>query len=432
MNISKILIFLILASSASFAQQKISLGQCQKSAMENYPAFRQKALLIKSNEIKQDNISNNWYPKIDFNAQATYQSEVTKVDVNMPDIIIPGTGVKFEIPPIDIPSPYKDQYKFTLDINQTLYDGGIYSAQANVENASLAMSEQAIEVELYQLKEKVNQFFFLSLLMQENSKLIDIMRNNINERIKVVESGIRNGVALQTNLDFLNAELLKLEQKKTELEMNKAMALKSLSLLSKIKFNNSDEFEYPNYNLNENGISRPELHLFQLQKDLTESTNSIAKSRRLPKVFAFAQTGYGRPGMNMLSNEFDAFYFVGIKLNWNIWDWNTTNNDLQYSQIQKEIIETKKESFDENISIALEKELNEINKYKSLMETDVKIIELKSKIAKTSAVKLDNGVITPVDYIYDLNEEVQAKINLETRKIQLQQSIINYNTLKGN
>jgi hypothetical protein len=46
-------------------------------------------------------------------------------------------------------------------------------------------------------------------------------------------------------------------------------------------------------------------------------------------------------------------------LNWNIWDWNTTNNELQYSQIQKEIIETKKESFDENISIALEKELNE-------------------------------------------------------------------------
>jgi outer membrane protein TolC len=432
MRIIIVLIALFIANSAIFAQQKISLEQCQKSAMENYPAFKQKGLLVKSNEIKQDNISNNWYPKLDFNAQATYQSEVTKVDVNMPDIIIPGSGVKFEIPPIDIPSPYKDQYKFTLDINQMIYDGGIYSAQAKVENASLAMSEQAIEVELYQLKEKINQFYFLSLLMQENLKLIEIMRININERVKVVESGIRNGVALQSNHDYLNAELLKLEQKRTELELNKNMALKSLSLLSKISISGTEELIYPNYKINSGEFNRPEYKLFESQKELAESTNSIAESKRLPKVFAFAQTGYGRPGMNMLSNEFEPFYFVGIKLNWNIWDWNTTNNDIQYSQIQKQIIETKKESFTENINIALEKETNEINKLIILIDTDSKIIELKSKITKTSASKLDNGVITPADYIFDLNEEVQAKINLETRKIQLQQSIINYNTLKGN
>lgn len=432
MKIKILILALIFSNMALIAQQKISLEQCQKSAMENYPSFKQKDLLNKSNQIKLDNISKNWYPKMDFNTQATYQSDITKVDVKMPEIFVPGTGVKFEIPPIDIKSPSKDQYKFSIDINQMLYDGGINSSQEKVENANLAVSEQAVEVELYQLKEKINQFYFLSLMMQENLKLIEIMKSNINERIKVVESGIRNGVALQSNHDYLSAELLKLEQKRTELEMNKSMALKSLSLLSKISISGTEELIYPNYEINSGEFTRPEFKLFETQKELTESANSIAESKRLPKVFAFAQGGYGRPGLNMLSNEFDPYYIVGLKLSWNIWDWGTTNNDKQSSQIQNQIIETKKESFTENINIALEKETSEINKLKILIDTDSKIIELKSKITKTSASKLDNGVITPADYILDLNEEMQAKINLETRKVQLQQSIINYNTLKGN
>jgi hypothetical protein len=63
---------------------------------------------------------------------------------------------------------------------------------------------------------------------------------------------------------------------------------------------------------------RPELQLFDLQSEQIEiSKNTISKKVIYPN--AFAQAGYGNPGLNMLDNSFQTFT-CSVKAHWNVFE----------------------------------------------------------------------------------------------------------------
>ena len=140
-------------------------------------------------DLKIQNIGVSWDPQLNLNGQASYQSEVTKVSV--------------PIPGINIPSPSRDQYKVYLDIKQTIYDGGFSSASKSVEKSSLAADLQNFEVEVYSLNDKVNQLYFMILLMTENENVMKLKLSVLDERIKVLESGFKNGMVTARDVDLL-------------------------------------------------------------------------------------------------------------------------------------------------------------------------------------------------------------------------------------
>jgi len=152
----------------------------------------------------------------------------------------------------------------------------------------------------------------------------------------------------------------------------------------------------------------------------------------MPKVYAFVQGGYGRPGLNMLSNNFEAYYMVGANFKWTLWDWNKNRKDRKVLDVQKKMIQDKREMFDVNLNIDLQNRLSTIVKLEEALKRDNQIVELRSRITKTSASRFENGVITSSDYLADLNAEKVAKINLETHRIQLVQAKANYLLAKGN
>src|SRR5665647_1143758 len=158
-----------------------------------------------------------WNPQMNLNGQATYQSEVTKVSV--------------PIPGISIPSPSKDQYKAYLDVKQTIYDGGTTEANRSVEKSGLAAELQNFEVEIYSLHEKVNQFYFTILLMKENEEVMKLKRSVLDERIRVMESGFKNGIVTARDLDILKAERLLTEQQISEIHAEKLSGLGALGIL---------------------------------------------------------------------------------------------------------------------------------------------------------------------------------------------------------
>ncbi len=82
--------------------------------------------------------------------------------------------------------------------------------------------------------------------------------------------------------------------------------------------------------------TRLEYNLFSLQQQKAESLKKLASSRLVPKLWAYGQAGYGRPGFNMLLNEFDDFYIIGAKLSWNFYNWNKTRNEKSILDLQKE------------------------------------------------------------------------------------------------
>ena len=411
-NITTIL-FLIF-SIASYSQQKLTIEECYALAEKNYPLAKQINLLQQKSTYEIDALNKAKLPKIDLNAQATYQSHVIGLPTTLP-------GVE---------SLNKDQYRATLDVNQLLYNGGMIAANTKLKEAQTLTQQQQVEVNLYQLKSRINYSYMMILLWQDQRELLFAKQNTIYSKIKEVKSGVKNGAILPASEQVLEAELLKLEQALTENAFQRIEEIQNLSSLTTTTIAENAVLERPITAFKANG-TRPEIKFFDLQQDQIEASKNIIAKSNSPKLNAFGQAGYGNPGLNMLNNSFEDFYIVGLKLNWNVLDWNKSKTDKQALDIAKEVVATEKETFETNNQMQLNELQSEISKIEIIIKTDSQIIHLREKVVQSSDSQLRNGVITSSDYITELNQLFDAKTNQKVHQTQLELAKINYQTIKG-
>ncbi|MGV1012406.1 MAG: TolC family protein [Flavobacterium sp.] len=410
---------LVLLSLVVNAQQKLTLEDCYALANKNYPIAKQAELLQQKNTYEIDALKKGKLPKIDLNAQVTYQSEVTELPIKIPNVVVT---------PLN-----KDQYRATLDVNQLIYNGGVIDANAKLKEAQTKTQQQQVAVSLYQLKTRINQYYFSILLLQEKEALLISKQEQLNSRIKEVQSGVKYGAILPASEKVLEAEILKIKQQLIEIKSDKTKLLQNLATLTYSPIENTTKLVKPNFTIDfKKESNRPELKLFDLQSQQIETSSILLSKNQLPKVNAFGQAGYGNPGLNMLSNSFETFYMVGLKANWNVFDWNKTKAEKQALSVSKEIINSEKETFTINYQMQLQEFENEIKKNQDILATDTEIIDLRNTILKSSDSQLKNGVITSSDYIVEFTNLYEAKTNQKLHEIQLELAKANYQVIKGN
>jgi outer membrane protein TolC len=422
-----IAVILIFYYAHSQELDTINLELCREQAVKNNPVVKQIVLLDAILALKQKNLNASYYPHLNLNGQASYQSEVTTIEMNIP------TNPYFSSNDMAIDPISKDMYKLTLDISQVIYDWGTKSKQYDVEIMNYNVDKQGVEVELYTLKNRIDDLYFSVLVLQENSKIIQVMKDDINSKLQRVESAVRNGVMQASEADILKAEIIKIDQQMIDILADIQSGIGMLRDLTDLEIKNdaflvlSDVSADPN----EYEISRPEYSLLNLQQDRLKAMDGVISNKIRPRFSGFGQAGIGRPGLNMLSNTFDPFYTFGIRLSWNMWDWNQNRNERQILGIQQDIISTQKETFEKNLNVTLERHRSNILKYEELIKQDDEIIRLRSQICQAGSSQLDNGVITASDYLTYLTAESQARLNKEVHKIFLIKSRINYLSSQG-
>lgn len=420
---SKLLITfgLIVIGCQLAAQDKpiLTLEQCYNYASTNSPLAQQKALTITAGKMSEKNQNLKWLPEVNLNAQATYQSDVTSFPLKLPGI--------------NVEELSKDQYKGTLDIMQPIYDGGIISNQKKLQNISTNIESQKVEVDLYQLKSKVNAYFFTALLMDENIKLMQIVQQDLSNNIKKVSAQAENGIATNSNVDVLKAERLKAAQKIIEFEATKKGAVEMLEILTGTTIDGNTSFAKPvNAEAASEAVSlRPELKLFDFQKQQFQQQSKLINAKANPKFSFFTTGGYGRPGLNMLMNEFRWYYLGGVKLTIPIMSQFTKQKEKNVVKIQEQIVDKQRENFLSNNKQQQVQQKNEVEKYKALVATDAEIVQLRTKIKDNASFKLANGIITSSDYVTELNAENQAMLNQKLHEIQWLQAQYNYQLILG-
>ena len=413
-----LLILLIVFLNPS--RDSLKLSQCYERVYERYPNAYEKILYQENSELRLKNLNINYLPQVSLKGQATYQSDVPMIKLNLPNFKIPESS--------------KDRYQLTLDVKQTIYDGGTTSSLKDIEISQLTADKQKIEVELFSLKQKVNDLYFSVLLLQEKKNVTDILINDLKSRIKELESKVENGIVPKSNLYILQAQLLQSEQEMENTETDRVASLNMLGELMDTKIDTKSRLIIPDpkiENLEFSADYRPEYKLFELQKQQYDIMKSNVSSRSIPKLSAFGQAGYGRPGLNILDNTFQPYYMVGLNLTWNPINWNSNNNEIQIYDVNKKIIDKQKETFDKNLHVSLEKYKSDILKFESLLSKDEEIISLREKIVSSTASQLQNGSITSTTYLTELNNKSQALLTQRTHRLQLIQSKINFLTTKG-
>ena len=409
-------ILILMINLVAFGQQNLSLHECYQLVEKNYPLVKQHQLLAQQNQLDTEIISNSKLPQFNLDAQATYQSDVIQLPAAMSSI----------------EPQNKDQYRATLSVNQLIYNGGFTNANLKVKSAQLKTKQKQVDATIYQLKAQINQLYFSILLTQENFKLLEAKKNLLESKLKEVQSGVKNGLLLPSSDSVLEAELLKIKQQFIEVESSKTSLIETLSSLIGQEINSVTNFESPLLKTQlQHGINRPELDLFHLKKEEIKNYESLISKQNSPQINGFLTGGYGNPGLNMLDNSFQTFYTVGVKLHWNVFDWNSNKKQKEVVAINKDFIENETEVFKLNTNIELNKQQKEIEKISAFINSDVEIIELRKKVLKTLDSQLKNGVITSSVYITEFTNLFESENTLLKHHIQSELAKANYNTIKG-
>lgn len=401
------LVFFIILGWVVCAHGQLTLEACQEKARANFPLVRQFELIQRSTAYNISNAGKGYLPQASIMARATYQSEVTQIPVNIPN---------FLIEPLS-----KDQYQVVAELNQVVWDGGMISSHKKLTEANAAIEVQQIEVELYQLRERVNQVFFGILLLDENLKHLEILENELQTQYQRITAYVNNGLANATDLDITRVELLNTHQRKTELVETRSAFIQMLSALTGDEIHDRIQLEKPlsDFPAQSTAINRPELRLFEARQELSLARNEMISAKNLPKLGVFLQGGYGKPGLNMLENEFSPFYIGGVRLSWNLGGFYSQNNERQLLSLQNESIDIQKESFLFTTSLEITRQQSEVNKLRQMLSNDNEIISLRNNIKKAAEVKLENGIISVSDLVREINAENLARQNRTLHEIQL-------------
>jgi len=410
----------IFMPAAKAQSPALTIDQCYRLARANYPLIKQQDLITKTREYSVSNASKGYLPAFSVNGTANYQSAVTTLPFTIP------------IKGFSLPQYSKEQYKIYGELDQTLYDGGVIRNQKQTAQANEAIQQQNIEVELYALYDRVNQLFFGALLINEQLRQNDLLKQDVQNGIDKTKALVANGTAFRSSVDELQAQLLQTEQARIELTSARKAYLDMLSLFINTPLNDNTKLEKPATPLITDAITRPELLAYDFQKKTYDLQYKMLKTQLVPKLGLFVQGGYGRPGLNFLDNNFAWYYEGGLRLSWNLGALYTLKNQKQLMDIGQKTLDVQKETFLFNTSLTQKQQNAQISKYQDLVKTDDEIIRIRQSVKTAAAAQLENGVLSAHDYINEVNAEDQARQNRILHEMQLLQEQYSYQNTIGN
>jgi len=397
-----------------------TLEECQQAAEKNYPQIRQYGLIEKTTQLTVANIQKGWLPQVSAQAQATYQSDVTAWPSEM-KAMMSGMG-------IDMKGLTKDQYRVGIDVQQTIYDGGVIGSQKRIAREQGKVQTAQNEVHIYNVRKRVNEMYFGLLLLDEQIKLNTDLQTLLAGNERKLESMTRRGTAAESDLQSVKAERLNAVQKGTELASQKQMLQCMLSTFCGIEVNNiqKPQVKADGRNLTA-GNQRPELKLLDAQISVLNAQERALNAALMPKVGVFAQGFYGYPGLNMfedmMRHKWSLNGLVGARVTWTIGALYTRKNDKAKLQLQRDMTENSREVFLFNNNLEQIQQNENIERYQKLMAHDGEIISLRQALRQAAESKLAHGIIDVNDLVREINQENAACVQQSVHEIEMLKEI---------
>lgn len=411
------LIFLLLMVPVSALGQ--TLEACQQAAERNYPLIRQYGLIEKTTAVTVSNLRKGWLPQLSATAQATYQSAVTAFPDDMQSL--------YQQMGITMEGLSKSQYRIGLDVQQSVYDGGNIRSQKEIARRQGEVQAAQNEVNLYNVRKRVNELFFSLLMVEEQIKLNADLQALLSGNEKKLASMLKGGTAAESDYQNVKAERLNAVQQMTGLQSQRTSLVRMLSLFCGMEIKTAVKPAVGHPTPSAQICLRPELKAIDAQLRLADSQEKALDAALRPRLGVFAQGYYGYPGYNMfedmMRHRLSWNGMIGARLTWNIGALYTRKNDKARLQFQRETAEVSRDRFLFDNRLEQIGQQENIDRYRKQMAEDDEIIALRLSIRKAAESKLAHGIIDVNDLVKEINNENAARVQQAMHEIEMLKEI---------
>lgn len=407
------------------AGRSVQLAALQQSAVDSDPRTRELALQRAQTDARLRNIEVEKLPAVSVDALAQYQSDVPTAPFTLPN----GQPI-FTTP--------KATYDTYLRIDQRLFDPTL-RAQAAIERGQLAESQARVKTAVFAVRQEVNDAFFAAASLQQRANALGATIDELTARLRETAARAREGTALPADAAAVEATLLQRKQDEEELRANRRAALARLTKLTGQPVGEDDVLELPALasavaearRAPEAARTRPEYEQFSRTRDRLERQGDAAAAQDLPQLSAFTRLGYGRPGLNFISDQFETYAVGGVQLRWKAWTWGTAKREREALTVQQQIVDAEQAAFAKGLGEAIESDLATIDRLQSALSMDDRIMTLREEVDRSTKLRFDEGVVTASEYLDRNAELLQARFARAGHLVDMAQASARFLTTLG-
>ena len=420
----RIFFIIILLPILLFAQsKKLTIEESIKIGLANSSLIKISESNLRSSDAKITEATSKMFPKLSLSAGYTY------MNLNDPKEIGLGPVGMEVINPFYL-------YGMQLSIQQPLFTGfQISSSRSAAENSYEAMNfehQKNINNKALEIYSAFWNFFKAQKQYELTQEYLTSLKDNLKQTKDFLDNGlVTMNDYLKIKVQVSNAEVSLIDAK-NNMEIARASFNKSLGIPlsepTEINANYSSlqqqTYEYQDL-LNEALNNRNELKSLEYNIKAGEDRVTAANSGWWPKLYASGNFFLYNANAETFSidNEKLQAWFVGLSLNWDLWDWGYTSS--QSAQAEESALQSE-----ESLNLLREQiELETYNAYLNLNSQKEKINV--SQLAVESAE--ENLRLTQQKYDYNLatsNDLIDAEVGVLDAKTKLAFSNADYELAK--
>jgi outer membrane protein len=323
--------------------------------------------------------------------------------------------------------------KLTADasvrLDQHLYDPTLEPRRA-LARADLAESEARVRSTLFTLRQEVNEAFFTAALLQEQIGALDASIAELEARLRETDVRVREGAALGVDSAAVEATLLRYRQQDDELRAGRSAAIARLARLVGHSIRGDAAAAQPDLTAAvaaaraslDQSRARPEYEQFDRTRDRLARQQDLAAAGDRPQLSAFGRVGYGRPGLNFVSDRAETYGLAGVQVQWKAWTWGASAREREALSLQQSIVAAEETAFTSAIRRGVEIDLATIDRLQSTLASDDRIVALREAVERVARLRLQEGATTASEYLDRQTERLTAEFDRARHRVELAQA----------
>ena len=402
------------STGAAQTAPAVTLSALLEASRHHHPTLAERGLLKQSLAAEKSQLDAAYYPQLAVGGSATWQSDVTQLDLPVP-------GVEIE------PLP-KDQYKLTLDLQQTLWDFGGTADRKRVAETRARLRQRQVDVEWHQIRNRIVQLYFTGVVQQQLRAQAHTLDGYLATTVEKAQVALAQGVVTERDVLLARARKLQARHALVNAEARLQGVRRSLAELTGQALGPDAVLAAPEVHCEQRDdqrvfaqtLKRPELEVLSAQREILDAVQEAEEAADRPRISAFATTGYGRPGLNMLSRDFDFFFMGGLRIAIPLTYLYSGTHRQARAQLAKDraVVDKQQEALLIQVNTELSQQQAEVQRLDATLALDAELVALREGARKQVEVQLELGTATMTDLLNDLSQEDQARSQLAIHRYQ--------------
>ncbi len=400
-------LFLLALAAAAPDTARLDLDTCLALARDHAPRLAESLAVEAQAAAASDEADARRLPVLGFGASYRYSSEVMEQ--------------VFTLGPFSRSQAFGDGHAadFNLGVTAPVYTGGELSGQARAAAAGVEAAAYRTEATALDVTRDVRVAFFATLGRQEQAKASRLAVERLHRHVQEIAAAARAGAASEESRLRALERLRQAEQR----ELRAAAARDSAAVVLGRLVGRPDQAITPAGDLGasllagrdvspERVAERPDLAALAREEERQVLLADALRGKLWPRVGADLRAHYGRPGVDLIANDWTPYATAAVSLDWPLWDAGARTSAASQAAARARQVAARRDDVADVVTAAHASARIELDAARAAEALASERVDLAQRILDLVAGRLAAAAATESEYLDTQDDLTAAQTDL--------------------